>query len=368
VVTKEQVLDALKGVMDPELRRSVVELGMVRDISIENRDIEVTLALTVPNCPLRDQIATDAGRAVDALDTDLNVEIVLTSMNEEERERMRQNLQGAGSPQSSLPAGNLNRVKTVIAVMSGKGGVGKSTVAAMLAVGLRRQGRRVGVLDSDITGPSIPKLFGVREAPTMSPLGIMPPQTPMGIKIMSINLMLEDEEQAVIWRGPMIASAINQFWNDVFWGDLDALVVDMPPGTSDAALTVMQNLPVTGIILVTSPQDLAGMVVRKAAHMAGHLSTPLIGVVENMTYAVCPHCGERYALFGKGDTQAMAGTLNTRFLGEIGIDPEMAKLADQGAIETYDNEDFTQLTAVVNEIIDGAPALKFATSSRPASG
>jgi Mrp family chromosome partitioning ATPase len=360
VVTKEQVLDALKGVMDPELHRNVVELGMVRDISIQEREVKVTLALTVPNCPLRDQIAADAGRAVDQLDTDLNVEIILTSMNEEERERMRQNLHGAATQQSGLAAGNLNRVKTVIAVMSGKGGVGKSTVAAMLAVGLRRQGRRVGILDSDITGPSIPKLFGVREAPTMSPLGIMPPQTSMGIKIMSINLMLEDEEQAVIWRGPMIASAINQFWNDVFWGDLDVLVVDMPPGTSDAALTVMQSLPVTGIVLVTSPQDLAGMVVRKAAHMAGHMSTPLIGVVENMSYVICPHCDERYALFGKGDTQAMAESFNTRFLGEIGLDPAMVKLADQGAIETYDNEDFAYLTRVVHEVVQAAPAPKFA--------
>ncbi len=368
MVTKEQVLDALKGVMDPELHRSVVDLGMVRDINIQNRDIQVTLALTVPNCPLRDQIAADAGQAVDVLDTDLNVEIVLTAMTEEERERMRQNLQGTRSQQSDLPAGNLNRVKTVIAVMSGKGGVGKSTVAAMLAVGLRRQGRRVGVLDSDITGPSIPKLFGVREAPTMSPLGIMPPQTAMGIKIMSINLMLEDEEQAVIWRGPMIASAINQFWNDVFWGDLDTLVVDMPPGTSDAALTVMQNLPVTGIILVTSPQDLAGMVVRKAAHMASHLSTPLIGVIENMTYVICPHCGERSALFGKGDSKAMAESLSTRFLGGIGIDPEMAKLADRGAIETYANEDFSELTAVVNEIVEAAPAAKSANRAGVAHG
>lgn len=360
MVTKEQVLDALKGVMDPELHRSVVDLGMVRDISIQGHDIKVTLALTVPNCPLRDKIAADAGQAVDTLEPGLNVEIVLTSMNEEERERLRQSLQGGRNAQkSNFPAGNLNRVKTVIAVMSGKGGVGKSTVAAMLAVGLRRQGKRVGVLDSDITGPSIPKLFGIHEAPTTSPLGIMPPQTPTGIKLMSINLMLEDEEQAVIWRGPLIASAINQFWNDVFWGDLDTLVVDMPPGTSDAALTVMQNLPVTGIILVTSPQDLAGMVVRKAAHMAGHLETPLIGVVENMSYVICPHCGERYTLFGKGDTQAMAEAFNTRFLGEIGLDPEMTKLSDQGGIEGYDSDDFQPLIDVVSQIIEAAPAPKF---------
>jgi len=360
VVTEEQVLEALKQVIDPELHRSIVELGMIREIQVKGNDVKVIIALTVPNCPMRDKIASDAGQAVDALGDELNVEISLTAMTDKERELMREKLHGQSGQQTSSPAGNLNRVKTVIAVMSGKGGVGKSTVAAMLAVGLRRKGRRVGVLDSDITGPSIPKLFGVSETPTMSPLGIMPPQTSTGIKIMSINLMLEDEGQAVIWRGPMIASAINQFWNDVFWGDLDALVVDMPPGTSDAALTVMQGLPVTGIILVTSPQDLAGMVVRKAAHMAGHLDTPLIGLVENMSYVVCPHCGERYTLFGQGDTKAMADTFGTRFLGEIGIDPEMAKLGDQGAIEVYSNEDFNELVEVADQIVESAPAPKFA--------
>ena len=358
MVSKEQVLEALKSVIDPELHRSIVDMGMVREILVEGRNVHVTIALTVPNCPLRDQIAADAGKAVDALDPGTNVEISLTAMTDKEREAMREKLHGRGQSQSTSPAGNLNRVKTVIAVMSGKGGVGKSTVAAMLAVGLRRKGRRVGVLDSDITGPSIPKLFGVKEPPTMSPLGIMPPQSSTGIKIMSINLMLEDEEQAVIWRGPMITSAINQFWNDVFWGDLDALVVDMPPGTSDAALTVMQSLPVTGIILVTSPQDLAGMVVRKAAHMAGHLNTPLVGLVENMSYVICPHCGERYTLFGKGDTRAMADAFDTPFLGEIGIDPRMAELGDQGAIERYENQDFDALIALGDQLIERAPAPK----------
>jgi Mrp family chromosome partitioning ATPase len=363
VVSREQVLEALEQVIDPELHRNIVELGMIRDIDIRGKEITVTIALTVPNCPLRDKIAADAGEAVDALDEGLSVEIVLTAMTDKERDALRETLQGRSQQPSGSLAGNLNKVKTVIAVMSGKGGVGKSTVAAMLAVGLRRRGRRVGVLDSDITGPSIPKLFGMSAPPTMSPLGIMPPQTPMGIKIMSINLMLEDEEQAVIWRGPMITSAINQFWNDVFWGDLDALIVDMPPGTSDAALTVMQGLPVTGIILVTSPQDLAGMVVRKAAHMAEHLNTPLIGLVENMSYVICPHCGERYTLFGTGDTKAMAEQFDTPFLGEIGIDPEMTRLGDEGAIETYGNDDIDEVIRVVDQIIEAAPPAKFANQS-----
>lgn len=360
MITEAQVLEVLRNVTDPELGRDIVELGMVRHVAIEGRKIKVTIALTVPNCPLRDQIAENAGKAIDTLADDLDVEIVLTEMTEQEKAKLRERLGHRQQTTSQFPAGNLNRVRTLIAVMSGKGGVGKSTVAAMLAVGLRRRGHRVGVLDSDITGPSIPKLFGVKEPPTMSPLGIMPPQTALGIKLMSINLMLEDEAQAVIWRGPMITSAINQFWNDVFWGDLDALIIDMPPGTSDAAITVLQNLPVTGIVLVTSPQDLAEMVVRKAANMAEHLNMPLLGVVENMSYTICPHCGERYQIFGEGRTKEMAETYKTRFLGEIGIDPEMARLSDQGAIETYDHPDFGLLIETMDELVRKAPEAQFA--------
>lgn len=358
MLSKEQVMDALQTVMDPELHRNIVELGMVREVSVDEKHIKVTIALTIPNCPLQDKIATDAAQAVDALEPDLDVKVELTSMTEEEKARLRETLQ-TKKPQSSSPAANLNKVKTVIAVMSGKGGVGKSSVAAMLAVALRRQGLRVGVLDSDITGPSIPKLFGMHGAPTMSPLGIMPPQTAAGIKLMSINLMLEDEEAAVIWRGPMIASAINQFWNDVFWGDLDALIVDMPPGTSDAALTVMQGLPVTGIVLVTSPQDLADMVVRKAANMAGQLKVSLIGIVENMSYVVCPKCGDRFELFGKGRSEEMAKAFDTRFLGKLGIDPEMTRLSDSGQIETYEHEDFELVVGAVSEVIAAAPEPDF---------
>ena len=359
MINKDQVLDALKNVIDPELHRNIVELGMVREIDIQPTTIKITIALTIPNCPLRDKIAQDAAEAVDALSEDVNAEIILTAMNEEEREQLRSTLQSGRQQQSNSPAGNLNRIKTVIAVMSGKGGVGKSSVAAMLAVGLRQTGLRVGVLDSDITGPSIPKLFGVHEPPISGPIGIVPPQSSTGIKIMSINLMLQNEEDAVIWRGPLIAGAINQFWNDVFWGDLDALVVDMPPGTSDAALTVMQSLPVTGIVLVTSPQDLAEMVVRKAAHMAQHMEVPLIGIVENMSYVVCPKCGERFELFGTGNSESMADAFSTKFLGKIAIDPKMSKLGDQGKIEEYKNSDVTEVIDVVNHIVITAPAPLF---------
>ena len=358
MVTKEQVMEVLSEVMDPELHRDIVELGMVRDVTIAGNIVEVTVALTVPTCPLKDKISGDTAAAIASLGEGVQAKINLTSMTDEEKDRMREVL-GQKKEESKFPAASLNRVRTIIAVMSGKGGVGKSSVAAMLAVGLRRRGLRVGVLDSDITGPSIPKLFGATEAPTSSPLGIMPPQTTTGIKLMSINLMLQNPDDAVIWRGPMIGGAINQFWNDVFWGDLDTLVVDMPPGTSDAALTVMQGLPVTGIVLVTSPQDLADMVVRKAAHMAEHMNIPLIGVVENMSYVTCPKCGERFNIFGEGNSEAMAEAFGTKFLGKMGIDPEMARMGDAGEIEAYGNSDFDGVVAEVRAIVDAAGAAKF---------
>lgn len=360
MIKREQVIEALRSVVDPELHRNIVELGMVREVQVEDQHVRVIIALTVPNCPLQDRIAQDAAEAVDGLAEGLEVEIALTAMNDEERARMREVLQRGAQREPSFPAGNLNRIKTVIAVMSGKGGVGKSTIAAMVAVGLLRQGQRVGVLDADITGPSIPTLFGVHEAPTTSPLGIMPPKTAGGIKLMSINLMLQNQEDAVIWRGPLIASAIRQFWSDVFWGDLDALIVDMPPGTSDAALTVMQNIPLTGVILVTSPQDLSDMVVRKAANMAKQLNAPLIGVVENMSFVICPGCGERFALFGEGKSEAMAASLGVPFLGKIGLDPEMTRLGDAGRIEAYEHADFAPLVEAVARVTAEAPPAQFA--------
>ena len=274
MINEIQVLEALSEVQDPELGRSLVELGMVHDVAIEQGGVHparvhFTLALTTLACPLKDRILDDARRAVLAVDGASEVTIDLREMTPEEKARIWP--PATGDPQEKQKkhepgkAEHLNNVKRVLAVMSGKGGVGKSSVAAMLAVAFRRQGERVGVLDADITGPSIPKMFGLHQPPPMSPTGILPAETPGGIKIMSINLLLPGEDEAVIWRGPLISSAIKQFWNEVFWGDLDYLIVDLPPGTSDASLTVMQSIPLSGVVLVTSPQDLAGMVVRKAA-------------------------------------------------------------------------------------------------------
>ncbi len=229
--------------------------------------------------------------------------------------------------------------------------MGKSTVSALLAVALQRQGYSVGLLDADITGPSIPKmLLPDAPRPMGSPLGIMPVETDSGIKMMSINLLLEDPNQAVIWRGPLISGAIRQFWGDVVWGSLDYLVVDLPPGTSDASLTVLQSMPVNGIVLVTTPQSLAGMVVLKAHSMAAQLNVPILGVLENMSYATCPDCGKVIELFGPSNAGAVAASIGAPLLGRLPIDPTIATLADAGLIELHPGTEFAPVAKKLAEL------------------
>jgi len=329
-ITNEQVYQALREVLDPELKKNLVELGMVRQINLEDGRVAITLALTTLACPLKDQIMADTKKAVFMLAGVRQVEVELVEMDAKERQQLGLHQAEPGQ------AAQFNAVQRVIAVMSGKGGVGKSLVSSLLAVALRSAGQRVGVLDADITGPSIPKMFfpdGGRLG--SSPVAILPAQSRTGIGVMSINLLLERQDMPVIWRGPLIGRAIQQFWGDVLWGTLDYLVVDLPPGTSDASLTVMQSLPLSGVVLVTSPQDLAGMVVRKAAQMVRMTETPLLGLVENMSYFVCPDTGKRYDLFGPSHAEAMAEQLNIPFLGRLPIDPEIARLCDGGRIEDY---------------------------------
>jgi Mrp family chromosome partitioning ATPase len=351
MTTVEQVRGALKGVMDPELKRNIVELGMVRDVAVEDGHVNLTLALTTLACPLKDKITGDARQAVLALEGVEQVDVDLTEMTAEEKQR----ISPSGQKQSGQAA-HLNHIRHVIAVMSGKGGVGKSLVSGLLAVALRRQGQTVGVLDADITGPSIPKMFfpdGAR--PGASPIAILPAESKSGIKVMSINLLLEREDQAVIWRGPLISGAIQQFWGDVLWGELDYLVVDLPPGTSDASLTVMQALPLSGVVLVTSPQDLAGMVVRKAAQMAQHLNKPILGLVENMSYFVCPDTGKRHDIFGPSHAEQVALTLGVPFLGRLPVDPEIARRCDAGQVESYPAEAFA---SIAERLAQRAPAAR----------
>ena len=235
------------------------------------------------------------------------------------------------APQHEPPHAK-SHIKKVIGVVSGKGGVGKSMTSAMMAVSMRRKGYKVGVLDADITGPSIPKLFGVHGPAMGTEDGINPVESHTGIKIMSINLLLEDEEAPVVWRGPVIAGAVKQFWTDVLWEDVDYMFVDMPPGTGDVPLTVFQTLPVDGIIIVSSPQELVGMIVEKAVKMAQMMNIPVLGLVENMAYMTCPDCGKRLYPFGEGRTADVAKQYGLPMLAQLPIQPELAKKCDEGRL------------------------------------
>ena len=229
-------------------------------------------------------------------------------------------------------------VKKVIAVVSGKGGVGKSTVTSMLAVAMARKGKRVGVLDADITGPSAPTAFGVTECQGATEEGLYPALSRGGIQVMSINLLLDDSTAPVVWRGPVIAGAVKQFWTDVLWGDVDYMFVDMPPGTGDVPLTVFQSLPLDGIVIVTSPQELVSMIVAKAVNMANMMDIPVLGIVENMAYFECPDCGKRHAIFGDSHVQAIAEQYGIPSIAQMPIDPKLAELADDGEIENVYGE------------------------------
>ncbi len=238
------------------------------------------------------------------------------------------------APPHEPPHAN-SHIKNVIGVVSGKGGVGKSMTSAMMAVSMRRKGYKVGVLDADITGPSIPKLFGVHGPAMGTEDGINPVESHTGIKIMSINLLLEDEEAPVVWRGPVIAGAVKQFWTDVVWKDVDFLFVDMPPGTGDVPLTVFQSLPVDGIVVVASPQELVSMIVAKAVNMAEMMKVPMLGIVENMSYIVCPDCGKKISVFGESHVDEVAAKHGLPVLAKCPIDPQLAACSDAGMIEAY---------------------------------
>ena len=232
----------------------------------------------------------------------------------------------------------LSNIKKVIGVVSGKGGVGKSMVTSMLATLLRRKDYGVGVLDADITGPSIPKVFGLHERATANDFGILPVPTKTGIQVMSLNLLLDDETTPVVWRGPIIAGTVKQFWTDVIWDDVDFMFVDMPPGTGDVPLTVFQSIPLDGIIVVASPQELVSMIVEKAVRMAESMNVPILGLIENMSYVVCPDCGRKIEIFGKSHIEEIAGRFNLPVLAHLPFTPAIAAAADKGAIELFEGD------------------------------
>ena len=253
-----------------------------------------------------------------------------------------------------VPANALSSIKKVIAVVSGKGGVGKSTVTSSLAVAMARRGRKVAVLDADITGPSIPMAFGVHQRATGTDAGIDPAVTPSGIKLMSLNLLTANETDPVVWRGPVIANVVKQFWSDVVWGEVDYMFVDMPPGTGDVPLTVFQSLPVDGIIIVASPQELVGMIVEKAVNMAKMMNIPVLGIVENMSWIACPDCGKKIYPFGEGKTLQVAQAHSLPLLAQLPIQPELASACDKGLVELF-NENWLDGAA---DVVEHTPARK----------
>ena len=314
--TEEEIKKSLEAILVPGVMRSLTKLNLVRQITISDRKVGITLATTALNQGARDWL-------------EAKVRTVLKELN------------GVNELEVSFIEAkpkDVNEVRHVIAVMSGKGGVGKSLVASLTGISLARRGYEVGILDADITGPSIPKIFGIDSRPVGSDSGIQPVLARSGVEIMSINLLLPSEDVAVIWRGPLIGNTIKQFWEDVLWGRLDYLIVDLPPGTADAPLTVMQVLPLSGVVLVFSPQELAAMVVRKAVKMARNMNIPILGVVENMSYFPLPETGKRVELFGSSKGEEMAKAAGAPLLGQLPIDPEIARLCDKGDIEHYDSE------------------------------
>ena len=243
-----------------------------------------------------------------------------------------------------IPCGQYSNVKKVIGVVSGKGGVGKSTVTSILACAMQSRGYQTAVLDADVTGPSIPKAFGVKGPAEQDATGIIPKESRLGIRIMSVNLLLEDEEAPVVWRGPVISGVIQQFWSDVAWGDVDFMLVDMPPGTGDVPLTVFQSLPLDGIIIVTTPQDLVTMIVKKAYNMANLMNIPVLGIVENMSYALCPDCGRKIEIFGQSKAQEIADGLGVPLLAQLPI-------VDSGAVELANDDGFSEAAQMLERMI-----------------
>ena len=237
------------------------------------------------------------------------------------------------------PQNKASNVKKVIGIVSGKGGVGKSLVTSMLAVTMQRRGYKCAILDADITGPSIPKAFGLKPGSvTGSELGMFPPQTKTGIEVMSVNLLMDEETKPVVWRGPVIAGTVKQFWSEVVWNEVDYMFVDMPPGTGDVPLTVFQSLPLDGIVIVTSPQELVSMIVEKAVNMAKLMDVPVLGLIENYSYLVCPDCGKVIKLYGESRVDALAEQYGTKVLAKLPIDPELASHCDKGVIELFEGD------------------------------
>ncbi|MBI4550226.1 MAG: Mrp/NBP35 family ATP-binding protein [Candidatus Omnitrophica bacterium] len=312
-ISEQAVVDALRTVEDPDLRRDLVSLGLVKDLKIEGDKVSLTIELTTPACPLKEKIKKDTEDALRAVPGVARVEIGMTA-------KVRSSLSGGQE--------RFAGIRNIVAVASGKGGVGKSTLSVNLAVALARTGARVGLMDADIYGPNIPLMVGLSAKPKTDGKKIIPPEN-YGIKVISMGFLVP-EDQAVIWRGPMLHGAIQQFLGDVAWGELDYLLVDLPPGTGDVQLSLSQTVPMTGALMVTTPQAVSLQDVRKGIAMFQKVRVPILGLVENMSYFICPHCSDRTEIFSHGGGKRAAESLGIPFLGELPLDPAVREGGDAG--------------------------------------
>ena len=330
MVTVEQVMSSLRKVVDPELHKDIVSMGMVKDLAITDGKVSFTLELTTPACPFNSDIEQDVRAAIAGIGVQ-NLDLKVTARVMEGR---------AISMDELIPD-----VKNIIAIASGKGGVGKTTIAVNLALALARSGAKVGLLDADVYGPSVPLMLGAEEEPQVLNNKIQPPNVE-GIKVISMGFFYEQSQQAGIYRGPIVSGIVKQFLTDVEWGSLDYLIIDLPPGTGDAPLTMAQTIPVTGIIIVTTPQDIAMNVAVKALGMFSKLNVPIVGVIENMSYLECPHCNEHINIFGRGGGQKISEKFDIPFLGEIPLFPQIMEGSDKGKPVIISDPDSIQANAL----------------------
>jgi ATP-binding protein involved in chromosome partitioning len=358
----ERVNAALATVNDPEIRRPITEIGMVDDVSIgDDGQVGVTVLLTVSGCPMKDTLTRDVTNAVSAVEGVSGVDVTLGVMSDEQRQELQQTLRG-GQPAKEIPFARPDSLTQLIAVASGKGGVGKSSVTVNLALAMARAGRKVGVLDADIYGHSVPAMLGVAdERPTQVEEMIMPVPA-LGVSVISIGMLKPRRDQVVAWRGPMLDRALVQMLSDVYWGDLDVLLLDLPPGTGDVPMSVGQHLPNAEVVVVTTPQAAASEVAERAGTMASMMNQRVTGVIENMSYLVCPHCGpeHRINVFGTGGGTQVAGTLSARFgydvpvLGEVPLDIRLREGGDAGApivLADPDSPAATALTGIADALV-----------------